>query len=64
MYDVSMATIQHVITAQQLLEMPDLGRCELVHGEIMMMSRAEFEHGRITNRMAVRLRQCGGKRWA
>ena len=42
-----MATIQQITTAQQLLETPDLGRCELVRGELIMMSPAGFEHGRI-----------------
>jgi Uma2 family endonuclease len=42
-----MATIQQITTARQLLETPDLGRCELVRGELIMMSPAGFEHGRI-----------------
>lgn len=34
-----------VTTAKQLLECPDLGRCELVRGELIMMSPAGEEHG-------------------
>jgi Uma2 family endonuclease len=34
-----------VTTAKQLLERPDLGRCELVRGELIMMSPAGEEHG-------------------
>ena len=54
-YDVNMTTIQQVTTAQQLLEMPDIGRCELVHGEIIMMSPGGFEHGRIISGLDARL---------
>jgi Uma2 family endonuclease len=50
-----MATIEHITTAEQLLEAPDLGRCELVRGELVMMSPAGFEHGRIVSRMNRRL---------
>jgi Uma2 family endonuclease len=40
-----MITVQEITTAQQLLEAPDLGRCELVRGELVMMSPAGYEHG-------------------
>jgi Uma2 family endonuclease len=40
-----MATVQEITTAEQLFEAPDLGRCELVRGELAMMSPAGFEHG-------------------
>jgi Uma2 family endonuclease len=43
----SMVTIERLITAEELFQMPDLGRCELVRGEIIMMSPAGSEHGRI-----------------
>ena len=42
-----MATTQHVTTAEELLQASGLGRCELVRGELHMMSPAGFEHGRI-----------------
>jgi Uma2 family endonuclease len=42
-----MATIQQITTARQLLDTPDLGRCELVRGELIMRRPAGFEHGRI-----------------
>jgi Uma2 family endonuclease len=53
----SMATIQEITTAQQLLEAPGLGRCELVRGELIMMPPAGFEHGRIVIRVAIPLGQ-------
>ena len=42
-----MATTHQITTAEQLLQAPDLGRCELLRGELVMMSPAGFEHGRI-----------------
>jgi Uma2 family endonuclease len=41
-----MATL-HIVSAEELLAMPNLGRCELVRGEVIMMSPAGAEHGRI-----------------
>jgi len=35
------------MSAEQLLQAPDLGRCELLRGELVMMTPAGFEHGRI-----------------
>ena len=40
-----MAATQTITTAQQLLQAEGLGRCELVRGELAMMSPAGFEHG-------------------
>jgi Uma2 family endonuclease len=39
-------------TAEDLLAAGDIGPCELVRGEIAMMSPAGFEHGVITQRIA------------
>jgi Uma2 family endonuclease len=50
-----MAATHAITTAEQLLEAPGLGRCELLGGELVMMSPAGFEHGRIVNRLSVRL---------
>lgn len=50
-----MATTQGISTAEQLLEATGLGRCELVRGELIMMSPAGFEHGRLSARLAHRL---------
>jgi Uma2 family endonuclease len=46
-----MATVQEITTAQQLFEAPNLGRCELVRGELVTLSPAEFEHGAIAGRI-------------
>jgi Uma2 family endonuclease len=42
-----MTAADTITTAEQLLHSPGLGRCELVRGELIMMSPAGFEHGRI-----------------
>ena len=42
-----MATTHQITTAQQLIETAGLGRCELLRGELVMMTPAGFEHGRI-----------------
>lgn len=36
-----------IVTAEQLLQTPGLGRCELVRGELIMMTPAGFDHGSI-----------------
>ncbi len=48
-----MATVQEIeiTTAEELLDAPDLGRCELVSGELIMMSPAGFEHGVVAGRV-------------
>ena len=40
------------ITADELLHMGDIGRCELIYGELVMMSPAGFAHGEIALRIA------------
>ena len=50
-----MSTTQHITTAQELLDTPDLGRCELIRGELVMMSPAGFDHGRVAGRIHGRL---------
>jgi Uma2 family endonuclease len=42
-----MATTYQNMTAEQLLATPGLGRCELVRGELILMTPAGFEHGSI-----------------
>ncbi len=44
-----------ITTAEQLLAAGDVGRCELVQGELIMMSPAGFDHGRIAINLAVLL---------
>jgi Uma2 family endonuclease len=46
-----MATIQDITTARGLLEASDLGRCELLRGELVMMTPAGFEHGAIAGNL-------------
>ena len=50
-----MATTEQITTAEELLRTPGLGRCELVRGELIMMTPAGFEHGRIVSRIGARL---------
>jgi Uma2 family endonuclease len=40
------------ITADELLHMGDIGRCELIYGELVMMRPAGFAHGEIALRIA------------
>jgi Uma2 family endonuclease len=42
-----MTATAQITTAEQLLHASDLGRCELVRGEVSMMSPSGFDHGRI-----------------
>jgi Uma2 family endonuclease len=42
-----MTVVERIISAEELFQMPNSGRCELLHGEINMMSPAGSEHGRI-----------------
>jgi len=43
------------MTADQLLATPGLGRCELVRGELILMTPAGFEHGCIAADLCARL---------
>jgi len=49
-------------TAEDLLAAGDVGPCELVRGEITMMSPAGFEHGVVTQRVAAILHAFVSKR--
>ena len=46
-----MAAAQPITTADQLFQAPDLGRCELLRGELIMMSPAGSKHGMIALRI-------------
>jgi Uma2 family endonuclease len=51
-----MVTAQPITTAEQLFEAPERGRCELLRGEVIMMSPAGSEHGMIVAEIAGILR--------
>jgi Uma2 family endonuclease len=40
-----------LVTADELLAMGDIGRCELIYGELVMMSPAGAEHGVVAGRI-------------
>lgn len=40
-----------LITADELLAMGDIGRCELLYGELVMMSPAGFGHGEVAGNL-------------
>jgi Uma2 family endonuclease len=56
-YNADMAaTTTQPVTAEELWEMGDIGRCELVEGEIRMMAPAGAEHGDLALGIASRIR--------
>jgi Uma2 family endonuclease len=50
-----MVIVETLITAEQLLQMPAVEHCELIRGEIIKMWPTGLEHGRVANRISVRL---------
>lgn len=46
---------QPLITGEELAGMADLGRCELVHGEIVPMSPTGWKHGRYVAKLTTHL---------
>jgi Uma2 family endonuclease len=50
-----MAMIENITTAERLLAAGDIGRCELVRGELVMISPAGSEHGWIVTNVTVPL---------
>ena len=50
-----MSTTQQITTADQLFRATGLGRCELLRGELVMMTPAGYEHGRIAAAITVPL---------
>lgn len=52
-----MLQTQHITTARQLWEAGDIGPCMLIEGELIRMTPAGGEHGRITARLLGRIIQ-------
>jgi Uma2 family endonuclease len=52
-----MTTTARHITADELLAMGDIGRCELIYGELVMMSPAGLPHGVVAMRIGSFLRE-------
>ena len=52
-----MTTTLSITTADELLHAQSLGRCELVCGDLVMMSPAGFEHGRVVSRFGYRIQR-------
>ncbi len=50
-----MSTTESTVAAEQLLRMPDLGRCELVRGEVITRTPSGGGHGRVTVSITVPL---------
>jgi Uma2 family endonuclease len=51
-YNCTMSTAaSKLVTADELLAMGDIGRCELLYGELVMMSPAGAEHGVVAVRI-------------
>jgi len=50
-----MGITAQIVTAEQLLHASDIGPCELVRGELVMVPPAAYGHGRIANRIAAAL---------
>lgn len=49
------ASVGGTATAEELLAAGDIGPCELVQGQLVLMSPAGFEHGVVTQRIAALL---------
>jgi Uma2 family endonuclease len=52
--DIAMSTIANVTTAEQLYA-ANMPHCELIGGELVMMSPAGFDHGRFASRIVAAL---------
>lgn len=52
---MTMPAETQLVTAAELLAHPEWGRCELVRGEVIPMSPAGMEHGKISISIAIRL---------
>lgn len=50
-----MSTVRQLVTAEELFNMPNQGRCELIRGELRMMAPAGWDHGRILVNISTRL---------
>jgi Uma2 family endonuclease len=51
-----MATIEHLLTADEYFKLGDIGPSELLHGELVMMSPAFFNHGWVASNIDTALK--------
>ena len=51
-----MSTTSKLINGEELLAMGDIGRCELIYGEVVKISPSGFEHSEITASLGELLR--------
>jgi len=52
-----MSVAASITTAEQLLAAGDIGRCEMLRGELVMMSPASWHHGVMASRVGAHLRE-------
>ena len=57
-----MVDTAHITTAAQLLDAGDIGRCELIRGQLHMVRPAGDEHGRVSIAIAMRIWQWAQER--
>ncbi|MBN2578392.1 MAG: Uma2 family endonuclease [Pirellulales bacterium] len=51
-----MATVEKMMTADELFALGNIGRCELIRGELIKMAPTNYEHGGIENNIGALLR--------
>jgi Uma2 family endonuclease len=54
-YNEYMATVEKTMTADELFELGDIGRCELIRGELFKMAPTGYDHGGVEVNIALAL---------